>query len=109
MKLEGSASSQESIKKAKAALGKVAKPLKRQLFFIFVLVLLGALAFTVYTTATLFSEDDEAYRQQKQTELTGATIKKDPDVIKKIEQLQTADTEKIDPNFDPTRDNPFEE
>lgn len=101
----------------KVQLQQLAVPLKkntavvmRHFYFIFVMILIAAVGICIYYITQAFSISDEAYRTEKTLELTRSfKLKQDKETVDRVLQLETANAGPIQPNYDPSRDNPFYE
>lgn len=109
MKLELPPQLMTALKPLEAQALAVWRPLQKRLFFIFILLMLATLSFVVYTTASVFAADDEAYRQQKEAEIVNIGLNQDKAVVDKVLQLETVEGGPIRPEYVPGRDNPFKE
>lgn len=98
-----------SLRLVRARAAKYLAPLKKRLFFSFVVLMLGAFSFSVYSATTLFTYDDADYRTQQESAIRSVGINQDKTVVDKVLQLQTANSGPIKPDYVPNRDNPFSE
>ncbi len=99
-----------SLLQLKNNLAVIVRPIGRHFLFIYVLFILLSLGVVILFTALSFNSDDQAYREQKETEFSSdVNLNKDKKVVDHILRLQTAEAGPIRPNYDPTRDNPFRE
>lgn len=100
----------ESLKQILVIVNKKAAVAARHSYFVFVMLLIAGLGTGVYFITEAFSINDEEYRAKKMQEIISSfRLRKDKETADRVLQRQTADTGPIQPNYDPSRDNPFSE
>jgi len=84
--------------------------LRRHFYFIFVMALVLGIGVCVYFVTLAFSISNVDYRAEKTRELSSSfRITQDKETVDKVLTLQTANAGPIQPDYDPSRDNPFYE
>lgn len=85
-------------------------PLVRHMYFVFVIALLAGIGLCVYLLAESFNFDDNEYRAAKEAEfLRDVRIRRDDATVDKVLRLETAGSGPVQPDYVPSRDNPFKE
>lgn len=98
------------LKKLSVQFKKYGMPVMRHFYFAFVMLLILSVGACIYMVADTFSASDEDYRLQKEQEFANdVRLKRDDMTVDKVLQLETANTGPIQPNYVPSRDNPFKE
>lgn len=89
---------------------KLSAPLMRHFYFVFIMLLIAGVGVSVYFVTNTFNMDAEDYRLEKELEFADdVRLRRDDNVVDKVLQLQTANSGPIQPDYVPSRDNPFKE
>lgn len=85
-------------------------PVMRHFYFVFIMLLVSGVGVSVYYVANTFNMNTEDYRLEKELEFADdVRLRRDDNVVDKVLQLQTAKSGPIQPDYVPSRDNPFKE
>lgn len=86
------------------------KPIAIHFYFAYIMILIAAVGVSVYFVSSALSMSDEEYLTEKRIEFTrDARLGRDQAVADKVLRLETANAGPIQPNYVPSRDNPFVE